>query len=309
MEKEELMNMIKLLTEKVEKLSATPHGKSRPFQDKTAPVKMEQYSFEKILNRKDTNIEFPNETWKDFIRSAYRYKSTDKFLEFPSVPFMERACNQLIQKFKECEKEKLPILIVNKSSGVSKKIAYYDTKESEFIVKGDISKKGNIELYDFLDRYLVGSLGLNWYENELKQIYREAPIHIKNKMQFSSWNNNEMSFKHFLCLGRQCDHLNCYKNILHLDEVTGTKMYKFINRELKNIDGNKFILNEEEYEDFVSDYSEHLINHEHYEIYKKYRHEDKDTIYTSEVQEKQSQILEQLYSTICSICNFKSMVE
>ena len=45
------------------------------------------------------------------------------------------------------------------------------------------------------------------------------------------------------------------------------------------------------------------------EIYKKYRHEDKNTIYTSDVQEKQSQILEQLYSTICSICNIKSMIE
>jgi hypothetical protein len=313
-EKDDLMGLLKILTDKIERLeNKTPRPRTTPFEDISAPVKIqtETYPLEKILSRKNTNIPYPEELWKKFITSAYHYKTNEKHLEMSSAPYMERACNQLIQKFKDCKKEELPILIINKAIGSSKKIAYYDSNDGSFTVKSDIQKKGNVELYSYLDRYLTQSLGLKWYEPTIKQMYREAPIDIKNKMQYSRGNDNIISFKHFYCLGgSKCgEHINCYRDVLFHDERSNMKVYKYLNRNLKNIDGGNYTLDDEGYEELVTDYIEYMINHEHFDIYEKYRAEEKDIYYSTEVQEKQQIILEQLYSTICSICNINSIIE
>tara|TARA_R110002096_G_scaffold334431_1_gene528191 strand:+ start:971 stop:1936 length:966 start_codon:yes stop_codon:yes gene_type:complete len=274
----------------------------------TCPTVVNKYSIENIINRTDTDIRLPKQTWKKFINSAYHYDTTqgeDKLIS-SGEKHIEKAANLLITKLNNTPKEELPILLINKTSGANKRIAYYEG-DPEFTVRTGVSKKDNVQLFNALDIYLSRSIGLLWYEPKLREIYRTLPIEIRNKVWFRAMDDDKISFLDFFCVPGECRHLACWSSTHYTDHKH--TYYKYKNKVLQNVDGGKFVLDDDAYLEFRSDYAEHVINHEHYDTLIKFRKEQKDCYFSTEMCEIQSGVLEELFIQVCRICNINTILE
>ncbi len=264
-----------------------------------------KYSIEDILSRKNTDIRLPKQTWKKFINSAYTYDGEVEKLITCNEKHIEKAANLLLAKLMNTEKEELPILIVNKSSGANKRIAYYEG-DADFTVRTGVSKKDNVQLFNALDIYLSRSIGLLWYEPHLREIYRTLPIEIRNKIWFRCSDDAKISFLNFHCVPK-CRHIACW-NATHFSDHKYT-YWKYKNKELDNIDGGKFTLNDEDYLQFRSEFGEHVMNHEYYNTYLKFRNEQKEYYFSEEICAMQDTVLEELFIQVCRICNINTILE
>ena len=264
-----------------------------------------KYSIEDILSRKNTEIKLPKQTWKKFINSAYTYDGEVEKLITCNEKHIEKAANLLLAKLMNTEKEELPILIVNKSSGANKRIAYYEG-DADFTVRTGVSKKDNVQLFNALDIYLSRSIGLLWYEPQLREIYRTLPIEIRNKVWYRCSDDAKISFLNFHCVPK-CRHIACW-NATHFSDHKYT-YWKYKNKELDNIDGGKFTLNDEDYLEFRSEFGEHVMNHEYYNTYLKFRNEQKEYYFSEEICAMQDTVLEELFIQVCRICNINTILE
>jgi len=295
------VHLLKVAREKKIAKSSTepkPFSLSVPIQNK--------YSIEDIINRKDTDIRLPKQTWKKFINNAYHYDGPEEKLISCGEKHIERAANLLIAKLNNTPKEELPILLVNRASGANKRIAYYEG-DPEFTVRTGVSKKDNVQLFNALDIYLSRSIGLLWYEPKLREIYRTLPIEIRNKIWFRSMDSDKISFLDFFCVQKECRHLACWSSTHYTDHKY--TYYKYKNKQLQNVDGGKFVLDDDTYLEFRSDYAEHVINHEHYDTFVKFRKEQKDCYFSTEMCEIQNSVLEELFIQVCRICNINTILE
>lgn len=274
-----------------------PFSLSMPIENK--------YSIEDILSRKNTDIRLPKQTWKKFINSAYTYDGEVEKLITCNEKHIEKAANLLLAKLMNTDKEELPILIVNKSSGANKRIAYYEG-DPDFTVRTGVSKKDNVQLFNALDIYLSRSIGLLWYEPHLREIYRTLPIEIRNKIWFRCSDDAKISFLNFHCVPK-CRHIACW-NATHFSDHKYT-YWKYKNKELDNIDGGKFTLNDEDYLQFRSEFGEHVMNHEYYNTYLKFRNEQKEYYFSEEICAMQDTVLEELFIQVCRICNINTILE
>lgn len=264
-----------------------------------------KYSIEDILSRKNTEIKLPKQTWKKFINSAYTYDGEVEKLITCNEKHIEKAANLLLAKLMNTEKEELPILIVNKSSGANKRIAYYEG-DADFTVRTGVSKKDNVQLFNALDIYLSRSIGLLWYEPHLREIYRTLPIEIRNKVWYRCSDDAKISFLNFHCVPK-CRHIACW-NATHFSDHKYT-YWKYKNKELDNIDGGKFTLNDEDYLEFRSEFGEHVMNHEYYNTYLKFRNEQKEYYFSEEICAMQDSVLEELFIQVCRICNINTILD
>ena len=266
---------------------------------------VKKYSIEDILSRQNTEIQLPKQTWKKFINTAYSFDGEVEKLITCNEKHIEKAANLLLAKLNNTAKEELPILIVNKSSGANKRIAYYEG-DPDFTVRTGVSKKDNVQLFNALDIYLSRSIGLLWYEQHLREIYRTLPIEIRNKVWYRCSDDVKISFLNFYCVPN-CRHIACW-NATHFSDHKYT-FWKYKNKELDNIDGGKFTLNDEDYLEFRADFAEHVINHQHYNTYLKFRNEQQEYYFTTEMCEIQDAVLEELFIQVCRICNINTILE
>ena len=93
----------------------------------------------------------------------------------------------------------MPIIVLNNDRGKNKKICYF-TKEDKFETKTNVAKKENIDLYSRIDMYIFKSFSQLWYEDKLKEIYRDMPIEVRNKIHYQTTDENKISFLCFWIL-------------------------------------------------------------------------------------------------------------
>jgi len=287
--------------------ACTPVPKKVSFQVPTPKSRNGKYIIDDIISRENTELPLPKQTWKKFISSAYTYKPKEEIsLIKCSEKHIEKAANLLLAKLMDTPKEELPLLVINKSSGANKRIAYYEG-EPKFTIRTGISKKDNVQLFNLLDIYLSRSIGLLWYEPKLREIYRDLPIELKNKIWFRVCDDNKISFLNFYCVEKHCRHLACW-NACHYSDSRHT-FWKYRNKDLKNVDDNTFRLDDDEYLEFRAEFAEHVNGHEHFDTYVKYRQEQKDCYFSTEMCEIQDNVLEELFIQVSRICNVNTILK
>ena len=306
-----LVELVKNLQQNITELqNKTPPPTSHaPFELAQIPVGKKKYSIERILNRKDTPITYPREKWKPFIMKAYYYECDDvETIITNRFSCLTKAANLLIQKFKDCDKEDLPILVLNKRGGLNNKIAYYESSNGIFTTRTNIEKKRDIQLWRLLEVYLAKSMGQWWDEKKLKEIYREMPIEIRDKMFYKTTEDNKLSFLDFWCECRPCDHcIGCYKDVLYREGLH--KVYKFKDRELVSPQGQTFSLHGDEFKDFVEDYLNAIREHEHFEVFINYQREAliNQDLWLSTCEDLDL-VCDRLFDAVCELCNVNTIL-
>ena len=263
---EELSNMLMTLQNQMEQMKNTPQLAIMGEIQKRG-----KYKLSEILNRDDVELENPHYSWKLFLEEGYYYDGEIEHEISSMYPALAYAANLLIAHFKDTKKRELPILVLNRKRGAARKIAYYTKKDGEFIVKTDIEKKKNVELYVYLNMYLSRSIGQMWLKKKLKSIYKELPIEIRDKMYYQNSENKKISFLDFYCDCEDGDHHDCYKAKTYYDERTGTQFYKYKNVELMKPDGTTFSLKDDAFTEFTQEFYDYLDGHEYSDVYHEYR--------------------------------------
>lgn len=299
-----LLGMVSDLKKQISELSG-----GAPAQRTSTPlswnniIENKLYTVDAILERKNTNLLLPELSWFKFISASSRHTNNQKYISANYSP-LETAANLLISKFYDTPQELLPIIVLNNEKGRNKRIAYYE-KGTSFITKTDIKKRRNVELYARIDMFLCQSFTQPWLEEKLKKIYRSLPIELRNKIHFSSSNPNNISFLDFNCSCTNNIHTKCYRDLIYEDDIN--RVWRYKNRELKNVDGGTFKLNDEEYQDFVQDFVDHIENHDYGYIYTEYR-ENRDIVsFEKEAEEARYAVVDQVYNMITQRCFFKKI--
>lgn len=308
----QLMELVKNLQSNITDLQSKP--KSPPIE-KTAfteevEVKNVSYTLDRILNRKNENIPYPREKWKSFILKAYYYEADEiETIVTNRFTCLTKASNLLIQKFKDCKKEELPILVLNKRAGISNKIAYYENTNGVFTTRTNVEKRKDIQLWRVLNAYLGKSQGQFWDEKHLKEIYRDLPIEIRDKMFYTTRQEGQLSFLDFWCEhGHNDICIGCYKDSSYCD-MSGGKLYTYKNTQLISPQGQKFKLTDESYKDFVEEYLSAITNHENYEIFLNYKKQQNTftELWGSQNDDLDS-VTDELFDIICDICNINNIL-
>ena len=253
-----------------------------------------------MVERTNTDLLLPSENWKKFITSAYKYKQRENFITCGYEP-LQTAANLLITKFMKTPQELLPVIVLNNSKGKNKKIAYY-TDFSKFKIKTDVVKKDSIELYNHIDAYLFKSFAQLWLEDKLKDIYRTLPIEIRNKIHFRTIDNNKIAFLDFQCSCTDGSHMRCFRDLL-VDEED-FKSWKYKEQELQNVDGQIFILTNDEYFNFVEDFVNHINNHEYGYVYNDYRQNRDLATFDRENEKIRLRVVDEVFDIITARCNY-----
>ncbi len=305
-----LMAMVKTLTQQVQDLSGGSAGvvvkreSDKPLSFNEI-IRKKLYTQEQVIDRKNTDMLLPSKSWTRFLTSAYKYNRKQKIISYSYKP-IEIAANLLLTKFYETPQELLPIIVLNNSSGRKKNIAYY-YGDSIFNVRTDIVKRRNIDLYSRIDMYLYKAFAQPWLEDKLKEIYRSLPIEIKNKVHYHSIDDNNISFLDFKCTCSDNMHSKCYRDLLFDEE--DLKVYRYKNRELKNIDGGTFTLNDNEFVEFVQEFIDHIENHDYGYVYNEYR-ENRDLMsFDTASEECRYEIVDEVFNLVCKRCLFKKCDE
>jgi hypothetical protein len=299
-----LMDMVKSLKQQVAHLTgSTPVEKKR---DSTEPlsftniIKNKLYTVEQMIDRENTDILQPNESWTSFINSAYKHNNRENFISCDYEP-LQTSANLLITKFMTTTQELLPIIVLNNNRGRAKKIAYY-TDGSKFKVKTDIVKKESIELFNRIDVYLFKSFAQLWLEDKLKDIYRTLPIEIRSKVHYRTIDDDKISFLDFTCTCCDSSHIRCFRDMLVDDEHY--KLWRYKERELLNVDGKIFILTNDEYFDFVSDIVNHINEHEYGYAYNEYRQNRDLAKFDEESEKKRMKVVNEVFEIISTHCSY-----
>ena len=303
-----LLKAVAALSEKVSDLENRPPSPrvTSPFEMAEIKPKL-KYSINQILSRKGTNMSSPDLFWKKFIISAYKYKGKVDVEIHSKYKNLQIAANLIISLFKYTDREKLPILVLDKKQG---KIAYYETDDQTFITRADKRSRDNLKNY--LEMYLVRSPGQFWYEDILKKMYREMPIELRDKMHYQSIDSNHLSFCDFYCLeGKKCDDVpGAWRETVYTGDTT--KVLKRVNSELHKPTGGVFSLDDQQYRDFVEEYYNYIHDHEDFETFKKYKigqNEDQMmSFYATEQQEAFSNILEDVQDKIFNLCDINDVL-
>ena len=311
---ENLTNMVMMLKEQLEEIKNTPSSpRTRSPILAAVPRNRNTYSIAELLNRNDTDLPNPLElNWKKFITDGYYYKEgkVDKIIA-SNYSAVAHAANLLLAKIKSTKKIHLPILVINKQRGSARKIAYYSQKYNEFIVKTDIEKKTDVELYQFLETYLGRSAGQYWLIKKLKAIYNELPIEIRDKMYFErTKGDNKLCFLNLYCTCEDGDHTDCYKASAAYDPMTGKHFYKYKDSELIKPDGHTFSLNGDEFTNFIQEYYDHIEEHEYCDVYKSYRKtQDEMTCIWASEDNDLKMATNELFDKVSELCNINPLLE
>ena len=316
-----LLELVKQLQNEISELKNKPVSPTQHSPFRLAPVPGKKYTINQILSRKDTDIPVPDEKWKTYLNTAYYCKHEATHIS-SYCKHLEKAANLLLGKIENTAPEKLPMLVVNKKAGVEKKLAYYEGDPS-FILRSGVTKKQSVQLYNCLDIYLSRSVGQLWFEPYLKEIYRTLPIEIRNKVHYRG-DDNRIGFLDFMCIDyplhkraktdtqdKKCKHYGCWNAKLFdsFDAPKDTIYWKWRNRDLINVDDNKFRFNDEEFNKFRSKFADHVLNHEHYEYYVTYRQNQFNCYFSTETCEEQERVLEELYIQVCRLCNVNEILK
>lgn len=308
---ENLKQMVMMLQQQVEEMKSLPHS-PRTHSPIVADVPSSgNYSVAEILNRNDNDLENPLEdSWKKFIEDAYCYEGETENIISSSYTAVAYAANLLLAKIKSTRKIHLPILIINKKRGSARKIGYYNKKNGEFIVKTDIEKKTDVELYKFLEMYLGRSSGQRWLIKKLKSIYNELPIEIRDKMYFENNENNKLSFLKLYCMCEDGDHSGCYKTIDFFNMATGQNVYRYKDANLIKPDGKTFSLKGNDFTNFIQEYYDHIEEHEYCDEYKSFRKTQNEMtcIWASEDSELKN-VANELFDKVCDLCSINPLLE
>jgi len=306
-----LMDMVATLKKQVQDLSGGGGGAAiikRPSKKPLSFTKIitdKIYTIEQVVDRKNTDMLLPEKSWTKFIYSAFTNQTRQKYISHPYKP-LETAANLLLTKFYETPQELLPIVVLNNDKGKNKKIAYYYS-DGTFQVKTNIKKRRNVELYARIDFYLFKAFAQTWLEPKLKEIYRSLPIEIKNKVHYHTTDGNQISFLDFKCTCTDNAHSKCYRDMLVEDE--DYKVWRYKDRELKNIDGNDFRLVGDDYFDFVQDFVDHIENHDLGYAYNEYR-ENRDIVsFDKDSEDSRYTVVDDVYDLITKRCLFKKCDE
>ena len=268
---EQLTNMIHLLQQQMEEMKQSQNSPRT-----SSPIVGEEsadgnYSISEILNRNDNDLQNPVEkNWKKFVMDAYYFEGEIAQTITSNYPAVSYAANLLVAKLKSTSPINLPILFINKKSGSKRKIAYYNQRYGEFIVKTDIEKKKEHELYQLLLNYLGMSGGQKWLKKKLKSMYNELPIEIRDRMYFENNENNKLSFMNLYCMCEDSDHI-CYKKQEYYDATSNQHIYRYKDSELMKPDKTKFSLKGSDFTEFIQEYYDHIENHEYCDDYKLFR--------------------------------------
>ena len=303
-----LLQAVAKLSEKVDDLENRP-----PSPRVTSPFEMAEikpkvrYNINQILCRKGTNMAVPDLFWKKFITSAYCWEGKVDDVITSKYKNLTIAANRLISLFKYTDREKLPILVLDKKAG---KIAYYETDDKTFITRAD--KRSKAIFKTFLEMYLIRSPGQFWYEKTLKKMYREMPIEMRDKMYFQSCDDEHLSFCDFYCLeGKRCDDVpGAWRETVYTGDTT--KILKRVNRELKKPTGGTFSLNDDEYREFVHEYYEYVHDHEDYDTFKKFKEgqsADQIVNFYATDNEEFANILDDVHDKICDLCDINDVLK
>ena len=299
-----LVDMVNTLKQQISDLSNGGAAKrtTSPY-DWNNIIQNKLYTIDQIIERKNTNLLLPKTSWSKFISSSAKHNNKQKYISTKYLP-LETAANLLISKFYDTPQELLPIVVLNNEKGKNKKIAYYESG-THFNIKTDIKKSRNVELYARIDMFLCQSFSQPWLEEKLKEIYRSLPIEIRHKMHYSSVNPDNISFLDFNCTCTNNIHTKCYRDLIYEDEMN--KVWRYKNRELKNIDGGIFKLSDDEYQEFVQDFVDHIENHDYGYVYNEYR-ENRDAVcFDKESEDRRYAVVDEVYNLITERCFFKKV--
>ena len=300
-----LMDMVNSLKNQVAHLtgSSPPVVKTRDSIEPlsfTKIIKNKLYTVEQIVDRVGTDLLLPSENWTTFINAAYKYKHREQFVTCGYEP-LQTAANLLITKFMRTPQELLPIVVLNNSRGRNKKIAYY-TGFNKFKIKTDVVKKDSIELYSRIDVYLFKAFAQLWLDDKLKEIYRDLPIELRNKIHYRTIDDDKISFLDFQCSCTDGSHMRCFRDMIVDDEHL--KLWRYKEQELQNIDGKPFTLKHDEYYSFVEEFVNHINNHEYGYVYDEYRHNRDLATFDTESEKTRMLVVDEVFDVITSRCNY-----
>jgi hypothetical protein len=301
----ELLKLVQQLTAQVQSLQSgntiIPDTQQRQENNPysfTTIIKNKLYTQDEMIQRTHPNILKPKEDWLKFIFNGYKWKSRETHITCEYKPH-QIAANLLLTKFLNTPQELLPIIVLNNDRGKNKKICYY-TKEGKFDVKTNVAKTENIDLYRRLDMYIFKAFSQTWYEDKLKEIYRDMPIEIRNKIHYHTTDDNKLSFLDFKCCCNDNSHRGCYREMIVDDDRC--QIWRYKNQELINVDGGTFRLGEDEYVDFVSEYVNAIEDHEHAHIYNDFREQKEMARFDEEAEKIRYRIVDELYGLILERC-------
>jgi len=301
----QLLELVKQLTAQVQVLQANnnpaPVATVRPTKEPlsfTHIIKNKIFTIDEMLQRSNPELLKPDTTWIKFIFNAYKYKSRETHITCEYKPH-EIAANLLLTKFYQTPQELLPIIVLNNDRGKNKKICYYSTG-GKFDVKTNISKKENIDLYNRIDMYIFKSFCQSWEESKLRDIYRDLPIELKNKIHFQTSDENKLSFLDFKCCCTDTSHRGCYREMIIDDDRC--KLWRYKDHELINIDGGKFTLTDDDYFDFVSEYVNAIEDHEYAHVYNDFREQKELARFDEEAEKQRYRIVDEVYELILEKC-------
>lgn len=302
-----LLELVKQLSAQVQSLQndnkVIPDTKQRQENNPysfTMIIKNNLFTQDEMIQRTNPNILKPKENWLKFIFNAYKWKTRETHITCDYQPH-QIAANLLLTKFYNTPQELLPIIVLNNDRGKNKKICYY-TKEDKFETKTNVAKKENIDLYSRIDMYIFKSFSQLWYEDKLKEIYRDMPIEVRNKIHYQTSDENKISFLDFKCCCNDNSHHRCYKEMIVDDERS--QIWKYKNHDLVNVDGGTYSLGDD-YIEFVNDYVDAIEDHEHAHIYNEYREQKEIARFDEEAEKKRYALVDQVYELILERCLYK----
>jgi len=303
-----LLQAVSKLSEKVDSLENRPPSPrvTSPFEMADIKPKL-KYSINQILCRKGTQMKSPDLFWKKFITSAYYYEGKVDEVIKSKYKNLTKAANLLISLFKYTDREKLPILVLDKKAG---KIAYYETDDQTFIARAD--KRAQAMFKNFLEMYLIRSPGQFWYEKTLKKMYREMPIEMRDKMHYQSIDDDHLSFLDFYCVeGKRCDDVpGAWRETIYTGD--DTKILKRANRVLKKPTGGTFSLTDDEYREFVEEYYEYIHNHEDFDTFKKFKDgqsADQIVNFYATDNEDFAVVLDEVHDKVCDLADINDVLK
>ena len=302
-----LLELVKQLQEQVQFLqngsTVIPDTKQRQENNPysfTTIIKNKLYTQEQMIQRTNPAILKPKEDWLKFIFNAYTYKSRETYITCEYKPH-QIAANLLLTKFFNTPQELLPIMVLNNDRGKNKKICYY-RKDGKFETKTNITKRENVDLYRRIDMYIFKAFSQMWYEDKLKEIYRDMPIEIRNKIHYSSTDDNKLSFIEFKCCCNDNAHRGCYRDMVVDDGHT--QIWRYKNHDLVNVDGGTFSLGDDDYLDFVNEYVNAIEDHEHAHIYNDFREQKELARFDEGAEKTRYELVGKIYDIILERCSF-----
>jgi len=302
-----LLELVKQLSAQVQSLQngntiipdTQQRQESNPYSFTTI-IKNKLFTQDEMIQRTHPNILKPKENWLKFIFSAYKWKSRENHIRCEYQPH-QTAANLLLTKFFNTPQELLPIVVLNNDRGKNKKICYY-TKEGKFETKSNVSKKENIDLYNRIDMYIFKAFSQVWYEDKLKEIYRDMPIEVRHKIHYHSTDDNKISFLDFKCHCNDNSHRGCYRDMIVDDDRC--QLWRYKNHDLINADGGTFLLNDDEYMELVNEYVNAIEDHEHAHDYNDYREQKELAHFDEEAEKARYKVVEQVYELILERCSY-----